>query len=212
MPTSVFIVDDHEMVARGIERLIREHDDLEVAGLAHNGDDAIAGVEAYRPDVALIDLDLPLIDGIELARLVRQKSPRTRVIILSAYCDADLVVRAVALGVQAYLTKDETHEQLIAAIRAVGRGNRHYGQTIGRIAAELFGTTEDPDRVPDTVLTDDERRVFRLRALGYSIDQIGNRLLMQPKTAQEHWNRAVEKVGMRSISIGSFAARPPPSL
>lgn len=135
---SVLLVDDHGYVLRGLQQMLEATDDMHVMGTASNGVDAIAQVQLACPEVAVIDISMPLMDGIETARELQQRCPQVQVLVLSIYDHAEYVQRALDVGVSGFVLKEEIGEDLLAAIRTVHSGGRYFSHRISGLADQYF--------------------------------------------------------------------------
>jgi DNA-binding NarL/FixJ family response regulator len=127
---TVLLADDHELFLKSLRSLLEQAEDVQVIATASNGEEAIAQAVFYLPDVAIMDLAMPLLDGIAVTRQICQSCPNTRVLILTISSSSEYVERAVQAGASGYLVKDKTGENLLAAIRALSRGNQVFGDKV----------------------------------------------------------------------------------
>ncbi len=177
----VLVADDHPLFREGVERAVRARPELELVGLAADGREALAAVRALKPDVALLDLRLPGLDGLRvLHALVRDELP-TRVVFLSAMGDPEVVERALAAGAAGYFAKEAEREAILDGVAAAARG------AMPRAPAQVDG----PGR-----LTAREREVLNLIADGLSAPQIAARLIVAVPTVKSHQARLYEKLGV----------------
>ena len=162
-PIRVYITDDHPVVRRGIRDLLATEADIEVVGEAANGHKAVEEIETLQPDVVLMDLVMPVMDGVQATRQVRERSPRTRILVLTSFASDDQVFPAIKAGALGYLIKDTPPEELVEAIRRVQRGEPSLHPTIARkLLTEIFAPSEAPP-TPDP-LTERELDVLKLLA------------------------------------------------
>lgn len=211
-PRRVVVVDDHELLRDGTRRILDEANGFTVVGEAADGKSALQVVEARRPDVVLVDIRLPDINGIDLARRILADHPETIVLILSAYDDQTYVRAALSIGVAGYLLKTAPGDQLLQSIRAACQGSVATGPT-GR--GEKDGSWSPDDSVPP--LTTRESEVVRLVSRGMSNKAIAHELGISPRTVEGHLNHVFEKVGATSRTelvhfslASSLFARIPP--
>lgn len=189
---SVFIVDDHPVVRQGLRTFLETQSDLDIVGEASNGEDAVKLIENSVPDVVLMDLVLPGIDGIEATRLAREVSPSTKVIVLTSFADDEKVFPAIKAGAAGYLLKDVEPTQLADAIRAVQRGEALLHPTV---AAKLMQeVSADERRAPGGDLTERELEVLRLIARGMSNREIASELTVSEKTVKTHVSNILAKL------------------
>jgi DNA-binding NarL/FixJ family response regulator len=198
----VVLADDQGLVRAGFRGLLENTDDIEVVGEAANGAEAVDRARASRPDVVLIDIRMPVMDGLEATRLIvsDERLRTTRVIVLTTFDLDEYVFRALRLGASGFLTKDVDPDDLRRAVRVVAAGEALLSPGVtARLITEFVrlapATSSDPDRL--AVLTDREREVMALVASGASNEEIGRQLFMSPATARTHVSRAMVKLGVR---------------
>lgn len=193
-PISVFLVDDHPVVRQGLRTFLSTLDDVEVVGEAEDGEQAVAAIERALPDVVLMDLVLPGIDGIEATRRVRASSPATKVIVLTSFAEDDKVFPAIKAGAAGYLLKDVEPAALADGIRAVHRGEALVHPSV---AAKLMQEVASGDRRADGGaggLTEREHEVLRLIARGMSNREIAKELTVSEKTVKTHVSNILAKL------------------
>lgn len=189
---SVLIVDDHPVVRQGLRTFLETQGDLEIVGEASDGEDAIVQIKDAVPDVVLMDLVLPGIDGIEATRQTRDASPTTKVIVLTSFADDEKVFPAIKAGAAGYLLKDVEPIQLADAIRAVHRGEALLHPTVAAKLMQEVAT--NGRRAPGGDLTDRELEVLRLIARGMSNREIANELIVSEKTVKTHVSNILAKL------------------
>jgi DNA-binding NarL/FixJ family response regulator len=184
------IVDDHPAMRAGLAALLDAEEDVTVVGQAADGEEALRVIAALQPDIALIDLRLPKLGGVEtIARLARLHLP-TRTIVVTSFAQDELVLQALRAGAQGYLLKDASAEELAAAVRAVGRGGTYLTPLI---AGKLATTLTQQERI-----TRREREVLALLAQGLAEKEIGVALGTSAKTAQFHVANLLDKLGAQN--------------
>lgn len=190
----VLIVDDHGLVREGLKRLVNDARDIVVAGEAANARDALALFHNYPFDVALLDINLPDMTGVELLRAIKQGWPSTMVLMLSAAPEEHYAVRAVQEGASGYLTKDGALDELAVAIRHIAKGGKHITPRVAELLANQVGgsTAARP------VLTDRELEVLRHIATGHSTSQIAELMHLSDKTIGTYRTRIQQKTGLKS--------------
>jgi len=199
---SVLIADDQDLVRLGLRTLVQSEDDLRLAGEAADGLDAVAAVRRYRPDVVLMDIRMPGIDGIEATRRIAGDPDlaSTRVIVLTTFELDEYVFDALRYGASGFLIKDTTPAELLRAIRLVAAGDALLSPSVTRRVVREFATRPtrrlNPHRQLST-LTDREREITGLVGEGLSNEEIGLRLQVSPATARTHVSRAMVKLGAR---------------
>jgi len=191
--TRVLIADDHPLYRDGLARHIAERSDLRLIGEAADGAEALDVIRDLRPDVAVVDLKMPRVDGIRVAATASHETPETRVIILSAYLESALVFRALAAGAQAFLSKDADRSEVCDAIVAVARGDVVLPSGLHSGLVEEIRARAGDDAPPLTVR---EREVLELVASGASAPEIGERLHLSTGTIKSHLSHLYEKLGV----------------
>ena len=190
-PIRVLVVDDHQVVRHGLRTFLDILDDIEVVGEAGDGGEAVEQAEALRPDVMLLDLQLPSVDGVEALRMLRDRANPTRVLVLTSFTEPSKVVPALRAGAAGYLFKDVDPDALAQAIRAV-----HAGQVLlePEVAAALLKGDSADERAG--ALTDREREVLAEIARGRSNREIARALVLSEKTVKTHVSSILAKLGL----------------
>ena len=196
----VLLADDHTLVRQGLAGMLRAVDDFEVVGEAADGAEAVEKAMETRPDVAILDISMPRLGGLEATRRIRKALPQTRVLVLTMHEDEEYVLQLVRAGASGYLVKDSAAGELVAALRALGSGRAYFGTQAARALAEAWqGGREAPDD-PYGRLTDREREVFHLLIEGRTNAQVAEVLFISPKTVDNHRTRLMEKLGVHSAA------------
>ena len=193
-PIRVMLVDDHTMVRRGLATFIRAFDDLQLAGEAESGEAAIQLCAEVLPDVILMDMVMPDMDGAAATRAIRQQFPQVQVIALTSFKEGDLVKNALEAGAIGYLLKDISADELHRAIRAAHAGRA----TLSPEAAQALVETANQPAVPGLDLTEREREVLALMIEGLNNTQIAGRLTVSPSTIKSHVSNILAKLGVAS--------------
>ena len=189
---SVLIVDDHPVVRQGMEMLLETHEQIEIVGTVENGRLAVEKVETAPPDVVLMDLNMPVMDGIEATRQIRQLSPHTQVVVLTSHHEDAMVFPAVKAGALSYLLKSATPDEVIDTILAAAKGEpRLHPRIAKRLMAEVAGT-----RRSLTALTNRELEVLKLIAQGNDNRTIAAQLTLSEKTVKTHVSNILSKLGV----------------
>jgi DNA-binding NarL/FixJ family response regulator len=193
-PVRVVIVDDHALVREGTIQLLQQAPDLEVVGQAGSGEEAMAVLESLRPDVALVDVNLPGMSGLELARLAAASLPTMRILVLSAYDDYAYVTEALEIGVSGYLLKTVSARELVDAVRAVADGVF----VLDKAVSDRLTRRRRNDSVNVGALTRRETDVLELLARGRSNKQMANELGLSLRTVEGHVSNVLAKLGVQS--------------
>ena len=203
----VFLLDDHELVRRGIFELLSAHDDVEVVGEASTGDEALSRIPLAHPDVAILDVRLGDAErsGIEVCRDIRSEHPDIACLMLTSYADDDALVASVMAGAAGYLLKQIRGPQLVDSIRRVAAGESLLEPNV---VAKVLERLRQPVDDPLAALTDQERRILDLIAEGHTNRQIGEQLFLAEKTVKNYVSNLLAKLGMsRRTEAAAFAAR-----
>jgi DNA-binding NarL/FixJ family response regulator len=187
----VVVVDDHAVVRAGLEQVVGLADDVELVGSAADGSEAEAVVRATKPDVVLMDLSMPKLDGVEATRQVLAARPETKVVVLTSFSDRDRIVAALDAGACGYMLKDSEPDELLRAIRAAADGDAPLSP---RAARTLLSERRDPS--PLAALSEREREVLELVAAGLANKQIAARLGISEKTVKAHLTRIFREIGV----------------
>ena len=187
----VVIADDHKVVRVGLEQLLQTFDDVEFLGSGAGGEQAVALCEQHRPDVLLLDLSMPDLDGIEVTKRLRDSSPDTKVVVFTSFSDRERIVQALDAGAVGYLLKDAEPEELHAAVQAASRGE---APLTPRAAAALLAHRRD--RPVEVELTPREREVLGLVVDGLANKQIARRMGISEKTVKGHLTNLFQRIGV----------------
>ncbi len=202
MPIRILLADDHTLFRAGLRRILEEQPDLKVVAEAGSGVEAVELARRQGPDVAIVDIGMGGLNGVEATAQIVRHSPATAVLILSMHSDERYIVRAVAAGARGYLLKDSVEEGLVQAVHAVHQGRAFFSPAVAMVLRErrAFGldTGEAADRYE--LLTERERQVYQLLAEGKSNKEIANLLELSVHTAETHRTRIMEKLGIHSLA------------
>lgn len=195
----VIIADDHAVVREGTRHILEQEPDIEVVGEAANGAEAVAQVQDLNPDVAIVDISMPVMGGIEATERIKAARPGTAVLILTSYDDDRYIFALLAAGAAGYLLKDVPSAEVVRAVRSVYVGEPALHPAVARKVLARFAA-EAQQQVRDDVelLTDRERDVLRLAACGMSNVEISERLSVSLRTAQAHLTQIFNKLGVGS--------------
>lgn len=198
-PIRIVIADDHALVREGTRQILEDHPGLVVTGEAQDGEEAVAMVARLQPDVVLMDISMPKLNGIDATRIIKKESPATSVLILTAYDDDQYIFALLDAGAAGYLLKNVRGDELAQAVRAVAEGESVLHPAI---AAKVFKRYTRPDRVPvqEEVdrLSDRESEVLAMAARGLSNKMIARELSLSDRTVQVHLSNIFGKLGVAS--------------
>lgn len=192
------IADDHAVVRRGLTGMLGELDDVEVVGVAADGAEAVRQVGELAPDLVLMDLQMPVMDGVAATRTITEQSPGTDVLILTSFSDGPRLLAAIDAGAVGYLLKDAEPEDLVAGIRAAARGESPIDPKAARhlLTSRATGRWAEEQAAPRTVLSVREREVLDLVAAGLANKQIARRLGITERTVKGHLTSAFQRIGV----------------
>jgi DNA-binding NarL/FixJ family response regulator len=201
----ILLADDHSMVRQGFRRILEAQQDIEIVGEASDGREAVTLVEQLKPDVVVMDVAMPGLNGIEATRRISEVSPRTRVLALSMHKDGVYVREILRAGARGYLLKDAFDADLIAAVRAVARGE---GYIAPAVADSVLADYRQQVSDPIDLLTSREREVLQLIAEGKTNKEIAAHLNLSVYTVDAHRGRIMEKLNLHSTGeLVRFALR-----
>jgi DNA-binding NarL/FixJ family response regulator len=203
----VFLLDDHEVVRRGLKGLLEAEADIDVVGEAGTSESAMELIKALQPDVALLDIRLPDGDGVSLCREIRSELPGTACLMLTAYSDDQALMGAIMAGAAGYVMKQTSGPELVGAVRTVAAGQSTLdAHTAQRVMERLRDRTAGPD--PVSALSGQEKRVLDLIGEGLTNRQIAEQMVLSEKTAKNYVSSLLGKLGMhRRSQAAAFAAR-----
>lgn len=193
-PIRVLLVDDHTMVRRGLATFLDIFDDLILAGEAESGQEAVQRCAELKPDVVLMDMVMPGMDGVSATHTIRQEFPQVRVLALSSFKEGELIQKALQAGAIGYLLKTVSADDLARAIRAAHAGQATLSPDVAQVIVHAAGQS----RVPGFELTERERVVLTLMAEGMTNSQIAGRLIVSPSTIKSHVSNILSKLGVAS--------------
>ena len=205
----VLVVDDHTIVRDGIRALLTLTGDIEVVGEASNGSEALKMVKELEPDVVLMDIAMPIMDGLEATRRIHKEFPRTRVLVLTQYDDKEYVFPVIEAGASGFISKVAASSELASGIRSVSQGDSYLSPPVAKLLVEDYQrgggrTIHDPyDQ-----LTDRERDVLKLAAEGHTTQKIAEMLVVTPKTVEGHKTNLMAKLGIHNrTELVKYAVR-----
>ena len=198
MPIRILIADDHGVVAEGLKQLVEAEPDMQVVALVGDGREAVQQARDSQPDVVLMDLSMPELNGADATRAILQRDPKCRVIVLSMYAQREYVRRALKAGAAGYVVKRSAAKEVVEAIRAVHAGQRYLSPRVADVVLEDY--TDDKQDDPLARLSAREREVLQLLAEGRTGAEIAQRLSLSQKTVETYRARLVEKLGIRDLA------------
>ena len=206
MKTKIFLADDHQILRDGLRLLLESQPDFKIVGEAEHGRAALEAIRASLPDVVILDIAMPELNGIEVARRLSDELPEIKIIILSVYSDLEHIYRALQAGAQGYVLKESAGSELVDAVRTVLRGERVFSPKIDLAALETYLNKRPAN--PLELLSAREREVLQLTVEGYSSAVIAEKLGLSPKTVETYRSRLMTKLGVGDITeLVRFAIR-----
>lgn len=198
MKINVFIADDHAVVLAGLRLLLESAGDIAVVGEATTGTQALEGIVRTRPEVAVLDLNMPEFGGIEAAEFIEERCPGVKVLMLSAVVDVESVHRALRAGAAGYVSKYAAGSELVAAIRKVHAGGRYLSTAIAESMVQSY-SREVREKTPLESLSRRERQVLQLLAEGRPVPEIARLISLSPRTVETYRARIYEKLGLKDM-------------
>jgi DNA-binding NarL/FixJ family response regulator len=198
MPIRILIADDHGVVAEGLKHLVEAEADMEVVACVGDGREAVQLAREAQPDVVLMDLSMPELNGADATRAILARDPKCRVIVLSMYAQREYVRRALKAGAVGYVVKRSAAKEVVEAIRAVHAGQRYLSPRVADVVLEDYSDDKQDD--PLARLSAREREVLQLLAEGRTGAEIAQRLSLSQKTVETYRARLVEKLGIRDLA------------
>ncbi len=199
---SVLIVDDHAMVRSGLEHLLAVADGIELIGTASNGEEAVVAVSELHPDVVLMDISMPVLDGIRATEQIMATNPATRIIVLTSFSDDRRIMAALRAGAAGYLLKHVGPDELLAAIRAAADGDAPLDPKAGRVLLQ-----QQRELRPAQDLSGREEEVLRLVAAGLANKQIARKLEISERTVKAHLTNVFQRLGVTDRTQAALWAR-----
>ena len=200
----VLIVDDHALVRDGINALLNNQSDIQVAGEAANGEEAISKADSVKPEIILMDIMMPDMNGIEAARVIREQHPDIKIIFLSMEVTEQFISEAISVGASGYLPKDSKRNILLEAIRKVKEGGKYFSNTISEIVFEKFYQKSvqggKPEPVINNKISKRELEVIKLIAAGMGNKDIADKLFISVRTVDAHRNHILQKLNIHSTA------------
>jgi len=209
MTIRILLADDHRIVHDSLKPLLDKQDDIEVVAIAENGRIAVKLAQDLRPDVVIIDITMPDLNGIEATHQIIARCPKTKVIALSMHTDRRYVTGVLNAGASGYLTKSCSFDELVTAIQTVAANKKYLSPEIsGIVIEESMSSSPTSDSLVSSILTTREREVLQLLAEGKTVKQIADHLYLSIKTVHTHRQKIMEKLDIHGIAeLTKFAIR-----
>jgi DNA-binding NarL/FixJ family response regulator len=204
----ILLADDHTVVRQGLRKVLEEQADWKVVAEAGDGRDAVRQAEQHHPDVAIIDVAMPLLNGIETTRQIAKRVPGTRILVLSMYADDAYVTQMLKAGATGYLLKDSADVDLFEAVSAVAQGKSYFSPAVARLMANEYVRPRGEAGDRYETLSEREREIFQLVAECKTNKEIAALLIISPSTVETHRARIMEKLDLHSAAeIALYAVR-----
>ena len=194
-PIRVLLADDHRVVLQGFRLILSRQADVEVVGEAFSGRDAVAATMRLQPDVVVMDIAMPDVNGVEATRQILREVPRTKIVILTMHKDSVYVREALRAGAKGYLLKDSIDGELVAAVRAAARGDAYLSPSVSATVLEHF---DEKITDPMELITNRERQVLQLLAEGKTSKDVASELKISAYTVDAHRSRIMKKLELRT--------------
>lgn len=193
---NVVIADDHKIVVDGLISILKEEEDINVVGTAYNGQHVIDIVKKNKVDIAVIDIEMPIMTGVQLSKYLNEHHPEVKVLILSMYKTQAFVEQIVSAGAKGYVLKNKGSEELVKAIRYIYDGQSYIGQEITDVLIEALKAKSEKVEQPKILFTKREKEILALIAEGLTSIKIGEKLFIAPSTVDTHRRNLIEKTGV----------------
>ena len=202
MPITILLADDHKLMRQGLRQILSQNPDFEVVAEAESGVEAVEAARRFQPDVAIVDIAMKELNGIDATAQISRYSPHTAILILSMYSDERYVLRAVKAGARGYILKNSAGDDLIHAIFQIQKGMAFFSPAVAQIFQNGYARLKDVTGINDRfeLLTDRERQVYQLLAEGNSNKEIARRLNLSLHTVETHRWRIMEKLDLHSTA------------
>jgi DNA-binding NarL/FixJ family response regulator len=199
MSITIFLADDHSVLRDGLRMLLETQPDFKVIGAASNGSEAIQQLKVLVPNIAVLDIAMPEVNGLEVARHIDSDCPCTQVIMLSMHRTSEHIIQALEAGARGYVLKESASDELIEAIRTVHSGGRYLSQTVSNVAVEYFLRQSNGESSPLGRLNERERIILRLLVDGLTSTEIGERLTLSSKTVDNYRSAIMHKLNIHHL-------------
>lgn len=204
----ILIADDHAILREGIKELLIKKPEFEVVGEAADGADAVHMANALKPDVVLLDISMPNLDGLAATREIKKKHPDIKILILTIHDSEEYIYQILKYGADGYVLKEAAYEELIMAIESVARGKKYLSPSISSDVIDRYVKSTGPSGTPLDVLTQKEKEVLRLIAEGHTNREIAQKLFISVKTVEFHRLNLMKKLDIHNqASLIRFAIR-----
>ncbi|MET9760564.1 response regulator transcription factor [Streptomyces sp. NPDC006372] len=208
-PTRILLADDHALVRRGVRLILDAEPDLTVVAEADDGAEAVAQARAHRPDLAVLDIAMPRLTGLQAARELSRTCPETRILVLTMYDNEQFFFEALGAGASGYVLKSVADRDLVEACRATVRGEPFlYPGAVNALVRDFLDRAREGRTLTSRAITDREEEVLKLVAEGHTSQQIAELLVISPKTVERHRANLLQKLGLKDrLELTRYAIR-----
>ncbi len=208
----ILLVDDHQIVRDGIKALLSGVSDIEIAGEASDGKEALIKTEALKPHIVIMDISMPETSGIEVTKTINQRFPNINVLILSMYTEEDFILNAIEAGIKGYLPKNTTREELLKAIRTIHSGKEYYGELISQIILKSYINAAQKKNAPEEkdikCLSSRVIEILKLIVEGLNNQEIADKLFISIRTVESHKSHIMQKLELKTtVDMVKFAIK-----
>ena len=198
----IIVADDHHLVRTGIVKILEEHAPFEVISEVDNGKDAIEKCKILKPDILLLDLDMPILNGLEAVPRLKEQSPELKIGILTMHKEKYLVEKLMKMGVDGYLYKSSDPEDLIYGIQKIGSGKRYYDSEVTEnvVLEKTFNGPNKENALLLALLSEREKEILKMIAEGQSSSEIGEKLFISARTAETHRSNIIKKIQVKNVA------------
>ncbi len=202
--TKILIVDDHEVVRDGLKNILNSMDNISIAGEAGNGEDAVKMYSSLKPDLVIMDISMPGMNGIEATRVIKEKDPDARILILTMHDNQEYLNQIIRSGAKGFILKNTDKEELLEAVKTVAGGENFFSKDISKLIIDNYirsaKETEKTDAYKEVPLTKREIEILKLIASGYSNQEIANILYISYNTVDTHRKNIMHKIAIKNTA------------
>ena len=195
----ILIADDHAMIRNGIKTMLKENKNYVVAGEALDGQEAVEKFKTLAPDLTILDISMPVLNGMEAAREILQEKSDAKIVILSMYDDEEYINRCMEVGVMGYVIKNESVNELEYAVNAALQGKVYYSTQVQQSLFKKYANTKGKKQEPELKLTNREIEIIKLIAEGLTSQQMASKLFISPRTVETHRANLMKKTGVKNV-------------
>lgn len=198
-PYRIILTDDHQIVIDGLKAILSAHPDYDIIATANNGKAAIQLVDSLRPDLLLLDIDMPVMNGLVAAQAIKEQFPATKIVILSLHHESSIIRKLIQLGIDGYLLKNADSQEMLSAIETVRNGRKYFSGEVTLQLSQSGLVTSDDGSVKMSSLTERELDVLKLLVEGWSSKEIGAQLHISARTVDTHRTNMMKKLEVTNV-------------